>query len=83
MEIKTYEEQEHVVLATSKDFELIQTQVSYEKSLLANQTYYENSGLVLFYKGKLIAESGCGCCEFDLKKEEAMKMIQDMASKGM
>lgn len=83
MKIVLHNDQEHVVVEESKDFQLIQEKFSY--NVFATNTLphvdYTNSQLKLLYKGKLIAESGCGCCGDDIVRDDVMKMIQDMASK--
>lgn len=91
MKIVLHNDQEHVVVAESKDFQLIQEKFCYdmfmaETPLTVSNVSYRNAELALFYKDYFVAKSGCE--EHDpnvycLARDQTVKMIQDMASKGM
>ena len=81
MKTTTYNNQQHVVIAESKDFELLQSKTYYERCIQQPGYNYESSGLSLLFKGKLIAESGCGCCGDDIVRDEVVKKIEEIVIK--
>lgn len=48
----------------------------------ASDFAYEDEGLTLYFEGKVLATSGCGCCGFNIYPEEVRAMFAALRARA-